>query len=425
MQRTIALPSTQGGSYPFYTISDLSKDEKYKEFSFVKESPKWRYYSGCPLTTRNGINIGALCLLDDKPRAVLTADQREFMTTISQTIMRHLEMNREAEERKKGTRMSRGLNAFVEGKTWLAPEELHNDEALPATHDWDRQRTPLNMGRSSSSSYDVSSGLPPHLQPSVDHSNDTTPSLDGAETERVYTDIDVQRRLTFSRAANLLRQSLDLQSGGVVFYDTTIGFSEGDRENSTESFSPEETSSPDDAWSGHSSIKEPTLNRSKTSTFQSFLKPVHNQKKAAVQGKCTTFPFQGHSDSTKTPLFLPMGEMALAELIKKYPRGKLWSFDEDGSISSSDDEEMMETPRKPFGKAFKNKASRTAAEAGLLQSCFPGGKHVFISVSACACACLTESKFATCCSLRSGMPAPLDSLVDVLRGPLRLYRSSQ
>jgi len=345
------------------------------------------------------------------------------MTTISQTIMRHLEMNREAEERKKGTRMSKGLNAFVEGKTWLAPEDLYSDEVLPSAHEWDGQRPPLHVGRSSSSSHDVPSGLPHHLQPSVDDSNVTTPSQDEVEIERVHTDIDVQRRLTFSRAANLLRQSLDLQSGGVVFYDTAIGFGEGDRENSTESLSPEENSCSDDARGSPSLSTEPTLNRSNTTTFESFLKPENNQKKAAVQGKCTAFPFQGHTDSTKMPLFVPMGETALAELIKKYPRGKLWSFDEDGFISSSDDEEMMEPIRKPSGKAFQNRVSRTKAEADLLQFCFPGGKHVFISASACAC--LTETKFATCCFLRSGMQAPPDSSVDVLPGPLRLYKFSQ
>lgn len=327
------------------------------------------------------MNIGALCLLDNKPRAVLTGDQKEFVTTISQTIMRHLEMNREAEERKKGTRMSRGLNAFVEGKIWLAPVDLHNDETAPGKQEWDRQRPSPHLGRSSSSSIDVLSDLPPHLRSSVDELDITTPSQDEAEIERAHTDIDVQRRLTFSRAANLLRQSLDLQSGGVVFLDTAIGFSDEDRENSIESVTSEGSNCPDDAGRGPSSTKETTLNRANTSTFESSLMPENNQKKAGVQGKCTAFPFQGRSSSSKIPPFVPMGETALAELVKKYPRGKLWSFDEDGSILSSDDEAVTDPHGKLSGKAIQKRVSRTKAEAELLQYSFPGGKRILVSVN--------------------------------------------
>lgn len=45
-----------------------------------------------------------------------------FLGVMDKIVMRHLETNREANERRRGIKMSRGLSAFVEGKTHLANE---------------------------------------------------------------------------------------------------------------------------------------------------------------------------------------------------------------------------------------------------------------------------------------------------------------
>lgn len=49
-------------------ILDLAKDTRWNESRFVCADPRFRYYCGVPLRTDNDINIGALFLLDDKPR---------------------------------------------------------------------------------------------------------------------------------------------------------------------------------------------------------------------------------------------------------------------------------------------------------------------------------------------------------------------
>ena len=71
------------------------------------------------MTTKRGINIGSIFIIDDVVRPPLSLDQESFLGTISQTIMRHMETTSEAEERKKVMRLSHGMNAFVEGKTKL------------------------------------------------------------------------------------------------------------------------------------------------------------------------------------------------------------------------------------------------------------------------------------------------------------------
>jgi signal transduction histidine kinase len=49
-------------------ISDLSKDERFKRFSYVTGEPALKFYLGIPLSLEDGYNLGALCVLDATPR---------------------------------------------------------------------------------------------------------------------------------------------------------------------------------------------------------------------------------------------------------------------------------------------------------------------------------------------------------------------
>lgn len=115
-QKTIELPQNPD-AYPCFTVTDFWRDERFNRLPFVSGPPNFRFYAGTPLTTRNGINIGSLFILDDKVRPSLTPAQEKLLGTIAATIMGHLETNREAEERRKVLRMAKGLNAFVGGKS--------------------------------------------------------------------------------------------------------------------------------------------------------------------------------------------------------------------------------------------------------------------------------------------------------------------
>ena len=75
------------------------------------------------MTTKRGINIGSVFIIDDVVRPPLSVDQEAFLGIISQTIMKHMETTSEAEERKKVLRLSHGMNAFVEGKAKLVLDD--------------------------------------------------------------------------------------------------------------------------------------------------------------------------------------------------------------------------------------------------------------------------------------------------------------
>lgn len=83
-----------------FEIQDLTKDEKFKNMSYVTDDPKYRAYSGHPLKTEEGYNIGALCVLDFKPKK-LTKVQKKALATISDEIIARLELRKQAHELEK------------------------------------------------------------------------------------------------------------------------------------------------------------------------------------------------------------------------------------------------------------------------------------------------------------------------------------
>ncbi len=116
-EKTIELPVNLLARKPCFTVNDLSKDERFSSLPFVTGYPYFKFYVGAPLTTKKGINIGSLFILDDKARPHLTEDQEEFLGSIAQIVMKHFETTSEAEERRKVMRMSMGLSSFVEGRS--------------------------------------------------------------------------------------------------------------------------------------------------------------------------------------------------------------------------------------------------------------------------------------------------------------------
>jgi len=72
-----------------FEVQDLSVDERFKNKFYVDGPLGLRYYFGMPLTTSEGVNIGALCVLDTQIRA-LTPEKIELLEIIGQTVVKRL-----------------------------------------------------------------------------------------------------------------------------------------------------------------------------------------------------------------------------------------------------------------------------------------------------------------------------------------------
>lgn len=69
----------------FFTVKNATVDERFKEHPLVSGNPKIRFYAAAPITVGNGLNIGVICVIDDKPRE-LEPSQIEALKALSRLV---------------------------------------------------------------------------------------------------------------------------------------------------------------------------------------------------------------------------------------------------------------------------------------------------------------------------------------------------
>ncbi len=75
-------------------VSDLLQDERFKASSWLAAHPELRFYAGAPLITPEGHAIGTLCVLDQRPRKLNSAQARA-LRILSHAVMAQLELRRQ------------------------------------------------------------------------------------------------------------------------------------------------------------------------------------------------------------------------------------------------------------------------------------------------------------------------------------------
>jgi hypothetical protein len=212
-------------------------------------------------------------------------------------------------------------------------------------------------------------------------------------------------RLLFSRAANLIREAFEVD-GGTVFYDAQSGFSSNVSRNQepnqpfsrddsqTESLADSSHASGDDQASASEqhSDEEIKLNHP-TFTPPSDLPGLGEgrfsrtigepAKMVEILGFSTADASSIHGDAVPgLQVFAPFEEKALDTLLRRYPRGKLWTFDSDGAVSSSsDDERYKPLPRDAIQRhkdlqRRKVRSQKAKSDARFLASHFPGVRQL-------------------------------------------------
>ncbi|CRK20611.1 hypothetical protein BN1723_000423 [Verticillium longisporum] len=345
---------------PVTLIPDLSVDPRFHERPFVSGTPSHKYYAGVPLRSARGINIGVLCVFGPEARHSLTDEQVEFMSDLSRTIMGLMEARRVTDTYVRSERMVHGLSNFIQGRdepgTWWPETDHHIAEARPYEPngvsdcpDPEGPEAPRivvgddGLVEVSENTSEEMAGTQEPIRPSISPvTNDGAAASCSGSSDTIETtsttassvlpadphQVEVDR--IFAKAAHIIRESLDID--GAMFLDASVGSFGG----LVDSMSPHNTSLDSD---GPTSSSDDSLSgQSQTS---------NQEAPCRVFGSSTAYnhpmPPSSHVVDPNAPKTLT--EKFLKKLMRRYPNGKIFSYDEAGSWyseeSSGDDSDSL------------------------------------------------------------------------------------
>jgi len=75
----------------FYMVEDAKIDPRAFTNPLVVSEFGLRFYAAAPITTKEGYNLGTLCVIDQKPRT-LTEDEKEILISLSEIVVDQMEL---------------------------------------------------------------------------------------------------------------------------------------------------------------------------------------------------------------------------------------------------------------------------------------------------------------------------------------------
>ena len=129
----------------YMVVEDASRDERFKDFEFVKNEPNIRFYAGVNIKKQN-FNLGSICVLDNKPRE-LSDDQLSALKTLANEVEARLELikkTRELENTNAFLKESVDLVMIIDAQTMIVEEFRNNQEELFGNLEELKSSKPLN-----------------------------------------------------------------------------------------------------------------------------------------------------------------------------------------------------------------------------------------------------------------------------------------
>ncbi|KAI4718236.1 hypothetical protein E4T48_05589 [Aureobasidium sp. EXF-10727] len=394
-EHTINLPFnglTESRDESIFVVPDLSKDERFVDKAYTTDHG-WRFYAGVPIVSPNGYKIGAYCVIDPEPRQSLSSEEVAFMKDMATTVMIHLDMLRSQSESIKKERMVHGLGCFVEGKDtlgdwraagadWKAPN-LYQDSSLP----WaDRQYSahhhpPPEIRLSGEKDFPSLSDVRVHLDidkspsrrgshASSDASAQLSSSTENPKAKKTSPTNHIAPlvKATFGRAANIIRESLQIDA--VVIFDATAKTTFGGLVDSTAHERPKRrklSSASDDNSSTESGTEGFKSDNNETPDKE------HAAKPCEILGISTPSMNSARGDQS-AKLTDDVAEGFVRSLLRRYPHGKVLNFDQDDDSPLEKDgpqSEALNGTVSPKGTVKKRKRLRSN-EAKMIKQLFPG-----------------------------------------------------
>ncbi|KAK7973220.1 hypothetical protein PG988_007354 [Apiospora saccharicola] len=372
--------SASNEELPVTFVNDLQGDDRFCMKPYCAPGSPARFYASVPIRSPRGINIGVYCLMHTEPISEEDAKAARMDVVIrhvARTIMNHLESRRSAIVFRRSESMMLGVASYLSNNNTatvdfqtnsnlphakskgfgpvmsVASSQRHDDQTSnqPAKIDGvlssdaclDKERRVSGEAQTSvaaNSGHTIVSASRPSLLPLAISTASVRSRLS------LSSDIDdLSLGGIFTKAANVVRESLDI--GDVTFFNASSG-SYGARLDTPRTAISRQIHSPLPAvmrWTSRSTTSDSNV-----------------------------------SPSTGPPVTLPAS--LLSSLLKRYPHGRVFNFDEHGALQTSESSEDSAQPirdtkstPKPLKIPSKTRWSRQR-QAEVLLEMFPGARSI-------------------------------------------------
>ena len=384
-------------------VGDVTNDSRIRYNELLETLSDVRFFAAVPIISPRGLTVGCFSVLDNEVRTSnLPEHSLQLMKEMARTIMKHLVMGHFAHKSRQAERMLVGLGSFNEGKSTLrhswqednAAENSGDSKEGRANsqqqHAQDVQETnSITLVSRGSQRAEASSGVGSNdSSQEVDHGEKSGIEISpkGKSIRSVITGENPQEdshenslKQVFSRAANLIRESIGTE--GVVFLDAQSDrFKKIDHQTSHRRSDPgikSDPSSSDESNDSGSSIK-----RNSTPVGQ------ETEEDSSPLSTCLGFSSSSGStinnDSVTGPTSM-VHEALLTSLLRRYPRGKIFTYDANKSVSDESDGSSWEIPEtdpqvKPVQQGSFSKKSRSTfqKDAKHLIKIFPEARSILL-----------------------------------------------
>ena len=327
--------STDSDQLPFVFVRDLTADPRFACKPYCRPGSPARLYAAVPIRTPKGINIGVYCVIDSDVSKEWTPRMTQQLRTVSKSIMDYLVVRSRMPKHNRSIRMNRGLGSFMEGKATVSGATY--DPEKKTRHGRKLEEGALNEHQQAlerQSQEDLTQPMPiqgltqkwPYspVRPSLIY----RPSSDGSRvgmgkmrTGGTGKDGHETIRGIFSRAANIIRESIEVE--GCIFFDAQVKSFGG-------LSAPTDFPAQDSQLSSSQSGSDDTIMTDVALPHCDIL-GFSTSCSSSIDG----------SHAFDFPDSIP--ERVLLKLSQRYPKGRIFNFDHNGELMSSDVSEDDQT----------------------------------------------------------------------------------
>ncbi|KAJ5644980.1 hypothetical protein N7507_010991 [Penicillium longicatenatum] len=389
---------------------DVAKDDRFtaNKLKLLAPLSDVRFLTAVPIFSPRKYRIGVLCVMDSKARSSAPdSDSLRFLNDMAATVMDHLEMREIKRRNRRAEKMIVGLGSFVEGRSTLrdswweanlqrdgskqsgrskegqsgaeqqdmqklakeTEKTSHKNMVLlePPKKDDDTEKTDVKDtdGNTSDSAKSLQSTNSGNATPSQSEGEKSQQqpgvqfTQNGASVRSVRAGENLKDktlpnsiRSILSRAANLLRESIGAE--GVMFLDANSGrfgslVDQKTRRVSGPHLKSSTSSSDESTDSAYSDSRRPSDagQGSDSDEHSGISECLGFSSSGAATDKDPNR--EGHNIVVPEPLF--------TSLIRRYPRGKIFTYNASGTLSDSDD------PTQSVSGSDRSGASQNPASA--------------------------------------------------------------